>query len=75
MSFTIKDETPGTLSPKTERRFDIHDGLFVVGFILLESGVAKLSFAAALILAGLICLLPFLIAGTGSLKRALRSKT
>jgi len=75
MSIRITDETPGIASPKQKSRFDTQDGLFVLGFILLESGIAKLNVAAALIVAGLICLSPFVIAGIASLKRALRSKT
>jgi hypothetical protein len=74
MSITIKDETPRASSAKEKRHFDKTDALSVAGFILLEGGIAKLNIAAALIVAGLICLSPFLIAGTASLVRALRSK-
>jgi hypothetical protein len=69
---TIKDESVQSKS-EPKKRFDLHDGLFLLGFALLETGTAqRFDLPAALILAGVICLVPFMTAAVASFRRALR---
>jgi hypothetical protein len=61
-TITISEKTIGG-APKPKSKIDVQDVLFLIGFGLFESGIFMWSHAAALVLAGVLLMVPVLFNG------------